>query len=1054
MARSFTIPDLKDDKGRPVQNARIKARRVDTHAWLDEEVTTDAYGNATFSTLPDDVDVTLHATWGGTTTGLKERWFYSHINAVSEGGTGASDAATARDNLGLEIGSDVQAWDDDLDDIAALAPTDSNIIVGDGSDWVQESGATARTSLGLGTTDNPQFAALGIGIAYDADIGIYVAKTFTDTDNSTKAGLYFTADVAKTSAAMTSVARGMWGQISLDSTNTQNWTHALGLRGVHSSIYTETGSTGTVTGAANYATYVSIANAATVTNLYGLYIGTPSVAGSKLINEYGIYIADQNTGATLNYAIYTNAGKIRFGNGIYLVEQAAAAADTAGEGQIWVKNDTPSGLYYTDDAGTDVHLVSDGAIPSTSVEVSELSTATYDDVQDYINFFGDSTKLSGGAITDAGSNIATVASLTGWCKITDSDTAIGRFFDFAGGNTGALGNDVTSYIYYDYNGGSPQLVAATSLTTYGTKQDHILLGIVFNDDGTLHMHTMDEVGIKRGVKDSFKAQEMSGAERISGIVTTDGGTLSLAVSSGVIYIGSCRHLSTIDGSPFSYWYTSDSGTNWTEETSQTALTHTYNNIASGKVSIGTAKYGVHWVFVDYDGTHMHVVYGQGNYTANQAEEATIPSVMPNLTTNYCILIAKVITHEGTNDLVITYPWTTVFTSSLATDHNLLANLPTGDVHTQYLLIADLENPPTEDESAKAPTSEWAFDHDATATGVHDVGAFGIIGATTATVALYVDAGSGSDGNAGTSGSPKATIKGALDALPAVIAHTCLIYVRGQQDYAENNTALEFSRFNTLTNIIIAAVNDDGDLMYGSGLATAGANNSLTDSSKSWETNQFQDAYVWIYEGTGLGQIREIITNTATVLAISSGATDWTTNPDNTSRYAIGGGATLTGTGSYHFDIANKKVSIYGFKHTGATSWAVIAYNGAAGNVYYNYFHTATRSVISYNYAAYTCYYNYSAASVRGFTAQLGAMVPRANVIDGATIGVQVLYAGLAQMTSSVGQKNYIANCTTGIALATGGGCPFASSQGFGAGGDANGADLDPVPSTTVPQWYS
>jgi len=34
----------------------------------------------------------------------------------------------------------------------------------------------------------------------------------------------------------------------------------------------------------------------------------------------------------------------------------------------------------------------------------------------------------------------------------------------------------------------------------------------------------------------------------------------------------------------------------------------------------------------------------------------------------------------------------------------------------------LENPPTEDEAHKAPTSEWAFDHDAATTGVHGAGA--------------------------------------------------------------------------------------------------------------------------------------------------------------------------------------------------------------------------------------------------------------------------------------------------------------------------------------------
>lgn len=71
--------------------------------------------------------------------------------AVADGGTGASDASTARTNLGLVIGTNVQAYDAGLADIAGLAVTDGNFIVGDGTNWVAESGATARTSLGLGT---------------------------------------------------------------------------------------------------------------------------------------------------------------------------------------------------------------------------------------------------------------------------------------------------------------------------------------------------------------------------------------------------------------------------------------------------------------------------------------------------------------------------------------------------------------------------------------------------------------------------------------------------------------------------------------------------------------------------------------------------------------------------------------------------------------------------------------------------------------------------------------------------------------------------------------
>ncbi len=68
--------------------------------------------------------------------------------AIGDGGTGATSASAARTALGLVIGTNVQAYDAQLTDIAGLTPTDSNFIVGDGSNFVLESGATARASLG------------------------------------------------------------------------------------------------------------------------------------------------------------------------------------------------------------------------------------------------------------------------------------------------------------------------------------------------------------------------------------------------------------------------------------------------------------------------------------------------------------------------------------------------------------------------------------------------------------------------------------------------------------------------------------------------------------------------------------------------------------------------------------------------------------------------------------------------------------------------------------------------------------------------------------------
>ena len=82
---------------------------------------------------------------------------------IANGGTGGTTAAGARTALGLAIGSDVQAYDAQLADVAGLAVTDGGIIVGNGSNFVLESGATARTSLGLGTGDTPTFAGAAMG---------------------------------------------------------------------------------------------------------------------------------------------------------------------------------------------------------------------------------------------------------------------------------------------------------------------------------------------------------------------------------------------------------------------------------------------------------------------------------------------------------------------------------------------------------------------------------------------------------------------------------------------------------------------------------------------------------------------------------------------------------------------------------------------------------------------------------------------------------------------------------------------------------------------------
>jgi len=81
--------------------------------------------------------------------------------AVNRGGTGA---ATFTDG-GVLLGSGTSA----ITAMAVLA--DSEMIVGDGSgDPVAESGATLRTSIGVGTGDSPQFTGVNVGHASDTTV--------------------------------------------------------------------------------------------------------------------------------------------------------------------------------------------------------------------------------------------------------------------------------------------------------------------------------------------------------------------------------------------------------------------------------------------------------------------------------------------------------------------------------------------------------------------------------------------------------------------------------------------------------------------------------------------------------------------------------------------------------------------------------------------------------------------------------------------------------------------------------------------------------------------
>ena len=131
---------------------------------------------------------------GGTITGITDL-------AVADGGTGASDAGTARTNLGVAIGTDVQAYDAGLQSISGLTTSADQTVYTTGSDTYATTSltsfgrsliddadaATARTTLGLGTlaTQSGTFSGTHSGTTSGTNTG---DQTITLTGDVTGSG--------------------------------------------------------------------------------------------------------------------------------------------------------------------------------------------------------------------------------------------------------------------------------------------------------------------------------------------------------------------------------------------------------------------------------------------------------------------------------------------------------------------------------------------------------------------------------------------------------------------------------------------------------------------------------------------------------------------------------------------------------------------------------------------------------------------------------------------------------------------------------------------------
>lgn len=326
-----------------------------------------------------------------------------------------------------------------------------------------------------------------------------------------------------------------------------------------------------------------------------------------------------------------------------------------------------------------------GQVSAKDMPVEEIATATYDDLQDWLNNTQSAGRISGGTISDLGDSSVAIAAGTGFIKTTDSAIGVTQFFDWAADSI-VMTDDAVNYIFVDYNSGSPQPDTTTDRSSIELNRQ-FTLGRVSRDGVDLDIINSGCQLPNHERINHERLLAVRGFERASGGVVSEVTGRKLATTAGIFYLGAnditTSAQNTSDGDTFAYWYRA-AGSGWTKVTGDSVIDNSHYDDGDGTLGTLTGNhYGVFWVYIHFD-SDIHVIYGQDDYTLAEAENAIVPSSVPDAVGCFGTLASKIIILKNASTFTsIASAYETLFPVSSPVNHNDLGGLQGGAVGEYY-----------------------------------------------------------------------------------------------------------------------------------------------------------------------------------------------------------------------------------------------------------------------------------------------------------------------------------------------------------------------------------